>query len=122
MIASALQLAAAFNLVCAGTLRTGPIGLALPEANGAPFTITYRIDLGSRLWCADACAAQEPLADVNADQIVMREIHDPAGGNTIAFTPVTGRFTDTEIVGNQATLRSGVCQVVPFSGFPVQTV
>lgn len=122
MLVQALQLAAAFNLVCAGTLRTGPIGIALPEANGAPFTITYRIDLASRLWCADACAAQEPLAEVNTDQIVLRETHDPAGGNTIAFTPATGRFTDTVIVGTEATLRSGVCRVVGFTGFPVTTV
>lgn len=119
MIAAALPLAAAFNLICAGTLRSGPIGMALPEADGAPLTVTYRIDLGSRLWCADDCAAQEPLADVNDDQIILRETHDPAGGNTIAFTPATGRFTDTLIVGTQATLRSGMCQVAPFSGFPV---
>jgi hypothetical protein len=122
LLGPALQLAAAFNLVCAGTLRTGPVGLALPEASGAPFTITYRIDLASRLWCADACAAQEPLADVNSDQIILRETHDPQGGNTIAFTPATGRFTDTVIVGTEATLRSGVCQVVAFTGFPVRVV
>lgn len=122
MLASALPLAAAFNLICVGTLRTGPIGLSLPEASGAPFTITYRIDLGSRLWCADACAAQEPLADVNSDQIILRETHDSQGGSTIAFTPATGRFTDTVIVGNEATLRSGVCRVAGFTGFPVRMV
>ena len=50
MIAAALQVAAAFNLVCTGTARTGPLGLALPEAGGTPFAITYRIDLDGNSW------------------------------------------------------------------------
>ena len=117
MLAAALQLVAAFNLVCSGTLRSGPLGQALPEQGGEPFTITYRIDLEGRYWCSGACEATEPVAAVIGGQIVLREQHHPAGSNVIIVTPVTGRFTDTLIDGNTATLRSGSCEPAPFTGF-----
>lgn len=120
MIASALQMAAAFNLVCAGTLRTGLLGLALPERDGTPFAIIYRIDLDSNRWCSDACDAIEPVALVLDGQIVLREQYNPAGSNVVMITPATRRFTDTLIAGNTATLRSGVCTAAPFTGFPLR--
>jgi len=120
MIAAALQAIAAFNLVCGGTMRTGPLGLALPESGGAPFAITYRIDLDRQLWCSDACDTTEPIASVLDGQILLREQYDPNGSRVIAFTPATGRFTDTRIEGETATLRSGVCEAAPFTGFPVR--
>jgi hypothetical protein len=120
MIAAALQVAAAFNLVCTGTARTGPLGLALPEAGGAPFAITYRIDLDGNSWCSDACDATEPLVSASAEEIVLRETHDPAGSRVIRFLPGTRRFTDTLIAGNTATLRSGVCEAEAFTGFSVR--
>jgi hypothetical protein len=120
MIASALQMAAAFNLVCAGTLRTGPLGLALPERDGTPFSITYRIDLESNRWCSDACDAIEPVALVLDGEIVLREQYNPIGSNVVTITPATRRFTDTLIAGNMAILRSGVCTAAPFTGFPLR--
>jgi hypothetical protein len=121
MIAAALQIAAAFNLVCTGTLRTGPLGLALPEAGGAPFAITYRIDLDGNSWCSDQCDATEPLVSASAEEIVLRETHDPAGSRVIRFVPATRRFSDTLIDGNSATLRSGVCEAEVFTGFSAPT-
>ena len=120
MLASALQMAAAFNLVCAGTPRTGPIGLALPESGGEPFEITYRIDLDSNRWCSDACDTIEPVAQVLDGQIVLRELSTPAGSSVITIFPATRRFTDTRIEGDNATLRSGVCVAAAFTGFPVR--
>ncbi|MEA3029784.1 MAG: hypothetical protein QOJ53_1881 [Sphingomonadales bacterium] len=117
MIAAALQVAAAFNLVCAGTQRTGPLGLALPEAGGTPFAITYRIDLDGNAWCSDQCEATEPLVSASAEEIVLRETHAGAGSHVIRFLPGTLRFTDTLIEGDNATLRSGVCEVEAFAGF-----
>jgi hypothetical protein len=117
MIAAALQLALAFNLVCSGTMRSGPLGLVLPERDGEPFSITYRIDLEARLWCSDACEATEALAAVFEGQIVLRQLHYPAGSSVIIFDPATGRFSDTRIEGNTATLRSGSCEPAPFTGF-----
>lgn len=120
MIAAALQTIAAFNLACAGTMRSGPLGLALPEGEGEPFTIVYRIDLDAGRWCSGECDATEPLAAVASGEIVLREQHHPAGSSVVRFIPGTGRFTDTVIAGNTATLRSGTCEIAPFTGFPMR--
>ena len=117
MLAAALQMVAAFNLTCSGTVRSGPLGQALPEQEGEPFAITYRIDLGAQLWCSDACAATEAVASAIGEQIVLREQHHSAGSNVIIVTPAAGRFTDTLIDGDTATLRSGSCELAPFTGF-----
>jgi hypothetical protein len=119
MIAPALQAIAAFNLVCTGTLRTGPVGLALPESGGEPFAITYRVDLASRSWCSDACDATEPLALVTDTEILLREDHRANGSHVIIVGRLLGLFADTFINGNVATLRSGRCEQATFTGFPI---
>lgn len=119
MIAQALEVIAAFNLVCTGTLRTGPIGLAMPEAGGEPFAITYRVDLASRMWCSDECAAPERLALVTDTEIMLREDHRPNGSHLIIVGRQLGLFADTFINGTTATLRSGRCEQAEFTGFPI---
>jgi hypothetical protein len=119
MIATALQVIAAFNLVCSGTMRSGPVGLALPEQDGEPFSITYRIDVDGRRWCSDDCGEVEPLATIAEGQILLRDQHDPDGSNVVTIFPALGRFTDTSVLGNVATLRSGTCDPEPFTGFPL---
>jgi hypothetical protein len=117
-LATALQATAAFNLVCTGTLRSGPIGIALPEAQGEPFAVTYRIDADRGLWCSDACARTEEVALIAEGQILLRERHSPSGSHVITIIPAAARFTDTLIEGDQAILRSGRCEPEDFSGFP----
>jgi len=119
MVAQALQAIAAFNLICTGTLRTGPIGLAMPEAGGEPFAITYRVDLASRTWCSDACESPEPLALVTDTEIMLREDHRPTGSHIIIVGRQLGLFADTFINGSIATLRSGRCEQAEFTGFPI---
>jgi hypothetical protein len=119
MLAVPLQIVAAFNLACSGSMRSGPVGLALPEQDGEPFTITYRIDLDARRWCSDACTETEALNTVFEGQIVLRDQHDPDGSSVVTIIPALGRFTDTLIEGNTATLRSGTCAPEPFTGFPL---
>ena len=119
-MATALQAIAAFNLVCTGTMRTGPIGMALPEASGEAFAITYRIDAERRLWCSDDCLRTEPVVSIASGQILLRDAHDPSGSHVITLFPATGRFTDTLIEGDTATLRSGRCEPEEFDGFPRQ--
>jgi hypothetical protein len=118
VISAALQLSLAFNLICSGTMRTGPIGLALPEEEGEPFTITYRIDVDGQRWCSDDCGEIEQLDSIVEGQIVLRDQHDDDGSDVITIFPAARRFTDTEIDGNIATLRSGTCEPEPFTGFP----
>ena len=117
-LAIALQAVAALNLVCVGTLRSGPIGIALPEADGEPFEIVYRIDFAARSWCADTCAAREPIASVEGGQILLRDRQGPSGSHVITIFPAGGRFTDTLIEGETATLRSGRCLPAGFSNVP----
>lgn len=121
MLAAALQVVAAFNLLCSGTMRTGPIGLALPEQDGEPFTIIYRIDLDARRWCSDSCEEIEALDSVVEGQINLRDRHDPDSSSVVTIIPASGRFADTLIEGETATLRSGTCQPERFTGFPVST-
>ncbi|HEV2816852.1 MAG TPA: hypothetical protein VGW40_06485 [Allosphingosinicella sp.] len=119
--AAALPAIAAFNLICTGTLRTGPVGLAMPEASGEPFTITYRVDLASRTWCSGDCAETEPLADVTDTEITLREAYRPTGSHVIIVGRLVGIFADTAIDGTTATLRSGRCAQAAFTGFPIPT-
>lgn len=119
MLAAALPAIAAFNLICTGTLRTGPVGLALPESAGEPYTVTYRIDLASRTWCEADCAETEPLADVSETELTLRESYRPAGSHVIIVGRLAGIFADTAIEGRIATLRSGRCEQAPFTGFPI---
>jgi hypothetical protein len=119
MLAAALPAIAAFNLICTGTLRTGPIGLAMPEAGGEPFTITYRVDLASRTWCSDACDSPERLALVTDTEILLREDHGSTQSHVIIVGRQLGLFADTFINGTTATLRSGRCEQAEFTGFPI---
>ena len=107
--ALAMQAVAALNLVCVGTLRTGPVGLALPESQGEAFDIVYHVDLAARTWCTDACEAREPIALVGDGYIVLRDRQVANGSHVITLFPTARRFTDTLIDGDQATLRSGRC-------------
>jgi|GEM_PF-5912866 len=121
MIAAALEAALAFNLVCSGMARTGPLGLVMPEAGGDPVAITYRVDLDARLWCSGACETVERLDSVFEGVIVLRDRHYPAGSSVIMVNPATGRFTDTSVEWTRATLISGACEVAPFGGFVDRT-
>jgi hypothetical protein len=118
---AAFQVIAAFDMICAGTLRTGPVGLALPEEAGQPFSITYRIDVDGGRWCADACTEAETLASVTEGVLVLRERYDADGSSVIMLNPRTGRFSDTFIEGSVAVLRSGTCAPAPFTGFPSES-
>jgi hypothetical protein len=118
ILAAALQAALAFNLVCTGTERAGPLGLALPEDAGTPFETSYRIDLDLRRWCSDACEETEALGDVVLAQILLRDRHFPEGSHVIIFNPATGRLTDTLNRGDRMVLRHATCRREVFSGFP----
>lgn len=117
-LAAALQAALAFNLVCTGTERAGPLGLAVPESAATPFEINYRIDLDRSLWCSDACAATETLGGVVLARILLRDRHSAEGSHVITFDPATRRLTDTLNHGNHMVLRHATCRREAFSGFP----
>lgn len=118
LLAAALQAALAFNLVCTGTERAGPLGLSIPESAGTPFESSYRIDLDLRRWCRDECAETEAVGDVVLARILLRDRHSPEGSHVIIFDPATGALTDTLNEGNRMVLRHASCRREPFAGFP----
>jgi hypothetical protein len=122
MIAIALEVALAFDLVCSGMVRTGPVGLAMPESSGDPIELTYRIDVDGRMWCSNDCEETERLDSVIEGVILLRDRHLATGSSVIMISPAEGRFSDIRIDGNIATLTSGTCSVAPFTGFPDHSV
>jgi hypothetical protein len=63
--------------------QIGPLGLAMPEADGDPIEIVYRMDLDARLWCSGACPATERVDSIVDGTIVDEDIVD-----SIDFGPV----------------------------------
>ena len=118
LVAAALSAALAFNLVCTGTERAGPLGLAVPDSAATPFEASYRIDLDQRLWCRDACDEMEALGGVVLAQILLRDEHSAEGSHVIIFNPATGLLTDTLNAGDRMVLRRATCTRQAFSGFP----
>ena len=118
LLTAALQAALAFNLVCTGTERAGPLGLALPDSAATPFEASYRIDLDLRRWCSDACDETEELGGIVLAQILLRDEHSPEGSHVIIFDPASGRLTDTLNDGDRMVLRHAACQRKAFTGFP----
>jgi len=118
LLTAALQAALAFNLVCTGTERAGPLGLTIPDSAATPFQASYRIDLDLRRWCRDSCEETEAVGDIVLAQILLRDEHRPEGSHVIIFNPATGRLTDTLNDGDRMVLRSATCRREDFTGFP----
>jgi hypothetical protein len=118
LLTAALQAALAFNLVCTGTERAGPLGLAVPDSAATTFEISYRIDLDLRRWCSDACDETEELGGIVLARILLRDEHSPEGSHVIIFDPATGRLTDTLNDGDRMVLRHATCRREDFTGFP----
>jgi hypothetical protein len=118
LLTAALQAALAFNLVCTGTERAGPLGLAVPDSAATTFEASYRIDLDQRLWCSDACDETEALGGVVLAQILLRDRHSPEGSHVIIFNPANGLLTDTLNAGDRMVLRRATCTREDFTGFP----
>ncbi len=118
LAAAALQAALAFNLLCTGTERAGPLGVALPESVATPWEVSYRIDLDLRRWCSDACAETEAVGGILFARILLRDRHSAEGSHVIIFDPASGLLTDTLNHGNRMVLRRATCTRADFTGFP----
>lgn len=121
LLGIALQAALAFNLVCTGTERSGPLGLALPDTIATTWEVSYRIDLDLRRWCSDTCAETEELGDVVFAQILLRDRHGAEGSHVIIFNPANGLLTDTLNHNDRMILRRATCTRADFTGFPNAT-
>lgn len=119
MIFTALQVVAAFNLICTGTHFMRPIsdGLRAFPA-GEPFTRVYRIDLRDGRYCVDRCETTERLVDVSTSEIVFQSAEQSQTNTEVSRE--TGRYSSTTLIGNSILMYSGQCERAPFTGFPQQ--
>jgi len=122
MIATALQVAAAFNLVCTGTYRASEEGSAAALTRpGEPFTTIFRIDLNRGRWCAGDCAMTYRLADVTDTMITLQAERDATASVPLILSTLnreTGQYFSTLHMGKTLALRNAQCAVAPFGGFP----
>jgi hypothetical protein len=124
MVALALQVAAAFNLVCTGTQYIGETGLARRQPDGRySFRIIYRIDLESRRWCSNDCRSTAPLVRVTDTQITFEEQADEAGDAVTTVNRESGEFLDRRRAfgpGGFVSMQTGICARAPFTSFPAR--
>lgn len=124
MYAAAVAAAAAFNLVCSGTITTTSL-----EKHGEtqPYSYTYRVDLGKKKFCESACTAIRDIYEIQPGFI---QLEKPVDIDTVTEK----RFDNGEIdrqTGHQQILMTsgreadilimkwdGNCVKRPFSGFP----
>jgi hypothetical protein len=122
MIALALQVTAAFNLVCTGTSHfhdlTSANWLSSP---GQQFTTVIRVDLERRRWCAGACPTTHRLENVTDTTITLQYVRDPTADAPFIVSSLnreTGRYFHSMRLGKTWALRNARCEVAPFGGFP----
>jgi hypothetical protein len=111
-----------FNLECAGTVDVIYIG----GQSSAPYKRVLRIDLAAKQWCADQCAAVEPIASVQPNLLILRDVtrdtpreywresesvnRVTGGHSSRASDHPTGR-------AGRSSFSEGICKLAPFTGF-----
>lgn len=118
-----LAAAAAFNLVCSGTLSQKSFQTERAE----PYSYTYRIDLDAKKFCGDECKAISDIAEVqpgfirlfpnkNIDTPRLREFSNET------INRETGRHSalSTSGFGRNILIMKweGKCERSAFTGFP----
>lgn len=111
-----------FDLVCRGTVEVVRLG----GVDRSPYSRTLRIDLGTRQWCADACAAVDPIARIEPGRIVLRDEKRDTPREYWVERESVDRMTGehSSMAGNdplgrnpRTAFSAGHCEKVTFSGF-----
>jgi hypothetical protein len=121
MIALALHVAAAFNLVCTGTSGGGDTTGAFLWAPRVPFTTVFRIDLERGRWCAGDCATTRRLAGVSETVITLDSLRDRTSNEQHFLSTLNrenGRYFSSFRSGRSLFVQNAQCEVAPFGGFP----
>lgn len=120
----AVAAAAAFNLVCTGTTEK-------TEYNGSkstPYTVTYRVDTVSRLWCNDDyadCKSPEKIERIDENSIKFIDATTDTPDNYFRYVEQVNRESGAHqtltISGRGVLIRitkqNGHCEPATFSGF-----
>lgn len=114
--------AAAFNLVCTGTVT-----VAGGDRDGArPYRTAYRIDLASGKYCEGDCRLVRDIAEVQPTRITLDERGNVAPGSSDYSINVIERDSGAQTILTASGRRgamlyvksTGRCESQPFTGFP----
>ena len=106
--------AAAFNLVCSGTVTTwSPTQAPSDQA----WQDVFRIDLDSQRWCRGACDETRPIDQTLPTELVLA-MRRPLEGVTLKVNRESGRLTEAFTLDEHHALTKAECARAPFGGFP----
>lgn len=113
MIAVALQVATAFNLVCTGTM------IMNRADTGRPQEVILRVDLESGRFCFDDCGQVTAIERVSETEIVFQDVDLPAThGRVLRRLDRTNGAYLLSIESDRLSMGMvGRCVEAPFTGF-----
>ena len=106
--------AAAFNLVCSGSVTTWSKTQA---PNDQAWRDVFRIDLETQRWCRGACEETRPIDRTLETELVLAS-RRPLEGVTLKINRESGRLTEAFQLDDHHALAKADCTREPFSGFP----
>ena len=106
--------AAAFNLVCTGTVTTWS---KTQEAKDQAWEDVFRIDLESQRWCRGACEETRPIDRMTATELILAS-RLPLEGVTLKINRESGRLTETFRLDDHQSRGKALCKRTDFGGFP----
>lgn len=120
---AAVAAAAAFNLVCSGTVTTESV---FDGKTSKPYEYTYRIDLNAKKYCTDECIGLRDIADIQPMQITLSETKvDTPREHHWSYMRIdrgTGAHKGVSASGVRASRMilewNGTCEKSEFTGFP----
>jgi hypothetical protein len=114
MTAWLVAAAAAFNLVCTGTVTTWS---KTQPPKDQPWEDVFRVDLESQRWCRGHCEETRPIDRMTDTELVLTS-RLPLEGVTLKINRESGRLTETYRMDDFQTLGKAVCKREDFGGFP----
>ena len=116
MIALALQIGAAFNLVCVGTQTDY-------TSSESPMRLVLRIDLDQRRFCFDDCESTLAIASVSDTEIILQDepMQGPWRARILRRVNRESGAYYASVGTDQIYIRGhGTCETAPFTGFPAR--
>jgi hypothetical protein len=116
-----LAVAAAFNLVCTGTLISGELRtMWSKDRKTEPFSTVLRVDLSLHRWCEGDCKSTSPIQRASDTEILFQLEEKPDIGfdHVKLVNRETGAFIDRMRAGGFVMMSTATCEKAAFTGFP----
>lgn len=111
MLAVALQAVAAFNLVCSSVVT-------LDGHEARQSQIIIRVDLNTNRFCVGQCLEVFPITSVSPTEVIFEQWERDRESFIRRVDRTSGRYYSEHHVISRIAIASGVCERVPFTGFP----